>query len=91
MKRSWEIISDNLRRPDGVWAGSQPSIPKDERSGSLMHTAIMAKALPFIEASAKAELAGSIKAQPRIHFTALPTFCVSSVAIVAGRNKDILS
>ena len=56
-----------------------------------MHTAITAKALPFIEASAKAELAGSIKAQPRIHFTALPTFCVSSVAIVAGRNKDILS
>jgi hypothetical protein len=47
VKRYWEIIADKLSKAVGVWAGSQPSIPKDERCGLLMHTAMMAKGLSF--------------------------------------------
>ena len=47
MKRGWEIIADKLATPVGVWAGSQPWIPKGERSGLLMHTAITGRGLSW--------------------------------------------
>jgi hypothetical protein len=33
----WEIIADNLTKPVGVWAGSQLSTLKGERSGFDAH------------------------------------------------------
>jgi hypothetical protein len=36
----WEIIADNLRKPVGVWAGSQPLIPAGEQSGLLTRIAV---------------------------------------------------
>jgi hypothetical protein len=35
----WEIIADNLKKPDGAWAGPQRLIPTGERSGSLTRIA----------------------------------------------------
>jgi hypothetical protein len=42
----WEIIADKLSKA-GWSLGSQPWIPKDERCGLLMHTAMMEKGLSF--------------------------------------------
>jgi hypothetical protein len=39
MKYYREIIADNLSKAEGVGAASQPSIPRGEQSGLLMHTA----------------------------------------------------
>jgi hypothetical protein len=38
--RYWEIIADNLTKPDGVEVVSQQWIPTGEQSGLLMHTAM---------------------------------------------------
>jgi hypothetical protein len=35
----WEIIADNLKKPDGVGAASQHVIPTGEQSGLLTHIA----------------------------------------------------
>ena len=40
----WEIIADNLSKPGGVWAGSQPLISTGERCGLLMRIATMERA-----------------------------------------------
>jgi hypothetical protein len=47
------------------------------------------EALPFVEAPAKAKLAGSIEAQPGHHLAALSAFCVVDVSIIAARHKDV--
>jgi len=47
------------------------------------------EALPFVEASAKAKLAGSIETQPGRHLAALSAFRVLDVPIIAARHKDV--
>jgi hypothetical protein len=47
------------------------------------------EALPFVEAPAKAKLAGSIETQPGHHLAALSAFCIVDVPIIAVRNKDV--
>jgi hypothetical protein len=37
--KDWEVVADNLKKPVGAWAGSQPLILKGERSGLLMRIA----------------------------------------------------
>jgi hypothetical protein len=39
VKRDWEIITDNLSKPVGVWTTSQRLIPTGERSGLQTHIA----------------------------------------------------
>jgi hypothetical protein len=54
------------------------------------------EALPFVEASAKVKLAGSIETQPGDHFAALSAFCIIDVrrsesfqcTLKAGRPHD---
>ena len=38
---AWRGCTDSLRKALGVWATSQPLIPRGERSGLLMHTGMM--------------------------------------------------
>ena len=45
--------------------------------------------LPFVEAPAKAKLAGSIEAQPGDHLAALSAFRIVDIPIMAARNKDV--
>jgi len=45
--------------------------------------------LPFVEAPAKAKLAGSIETQPGVHLAALSAFCIVDVPIGPARNKDV--
>jgi hypothetical protein len=45
--------------------------------------------LPFVEAAAKAKLAGSIETQPGHRLTALTAFRIIDVPIIAARNKDV--
>jgi hypothetical protein len=47
------------------------------------------KTLPFVEAPAKAKLAGSVETQPGDHLTALSAFRIIDVPIMAARNKDL--
>ena len=47
------------------------------------------EALPFVEAAAKAKLAGSIETQPGRHLATLSAFSVVDVPIRAARNKDV--
>src|SRR4029453_6688462 len=47
------------------------------------------QALPFVEAAAKAKLAGSIETQPGDHLAALSAFRIVDVPIIAARNKDV--
>src|SRR2546430_16085286 len=47
------------------------------------------KAFPFVEAPAKAKLAGSIETQPGGHLAALSAFRIVDVPIIAARNKDV--
>jgi hypothetical protein len=46
-------------------------------------------ALPFVEAAAKAKLAGSIETQPGGRLAALSAFGIIHVPIIAARNKDV--
>jgi hypothetical protein len=48
--KCWEIIADkSQQRPVGLGAVSQRLIPKAERSGLLMHTAITAKGSSYAQ------------------------------------------
>jgi hypothetical protein len=47
------------------------------------------EALPFVEAAAKAKLAGSIETQARHHLAALSAFRIVYVPIISVRNKDV--
>ena len=47
------------------------------------------EALPFVEAAAKAQLAGSIETQPGGHLAALTAFGIDDVSIRSARNKDV--
>jgi hypothetical protein len=47
------------------------------------------EALPFVEAPAKAKLAGSIETQPGVHLAALSAFGIGHVPIRSARNKDV--
>jgi hypothetical protein len=49
------------------------------------------QALPFVETSPKAKLAGSIETQPGSHLTALTAFRIVAVAIMTARNKNVRS
>src|SRR5207248_8622013 len=49
------------------------------------------EALPFIETSAKAKLAGSIKTRPGDHLAAFSAFCIGDIPITTARNKDVRS
>ena len=54
-----------------------------------MRSLTASQLLPFVEAAAKAKLAGSIKTQPRGRLAALSAFCVVGVPIMAARKKDV--
>jgi hypothetical protein len=45
--------------------------------------------LPFVEAAAKAKLAGGIETQPSDHFAALSAFCIVDGPIMTARNKNV--
>ncbi len=45
--------------------------------------------VPFVEPSAKAELASSIETQPGVHLATLSAFRIIDVPIMAARNKDV--
>ena len=47
------------------------------------------EALPFVEAPAKAKLAGSIETQPGDHLAAFSAFRIGDVPIMTARNKDV--
>jgi hypothetical protein len=47
------------------------------------------EAFPFVEAPAKAKLAGSIETQPGDHLAALSAFRIFDVPIMAARKKDV--
>src|SRR6266542_5688078 len=47
------------------------------------------EALPFVEAAAKAKLAGSIETQPGNHLAAFSAFRIVDVPIMTARNKDV--
>jgi hypothetical protein len=47
------------------------------------------EALPFVEAAAKAKLAGSVETQPGDHLAAFSAFRIIDVPIMAARNKDV--
>jgi hypothetical protein len=47
------------------------------------------QALPFVEAAAKAKLAGGIETHPRGHLAALSAFRIVDVPIIAARNKNV--
>ena len=40
--------------------------------------------LPFVQTPAKAQIAGCVETQPRVHFAALSAFCVVGVPILAA-------
>ena len=46
---------------------------------------------PFVQASAKAEVAGSVETQPRGRLAALTAFCIVDVPIRSPGNKDVRS
>jgi len=45
--RYWEMLADKLSKAGWSLGWAQPSIPKDERCGLLMRTAMMAKGSSF--------------------------------------------
>jgi hypothetical protein len=47
------------------------------------------EALPFVEAPAKAKLAGGIKTQPGTHLATFSTFRIRDIPIMTARNKDV--
>jgi hypothetical protein len=47
------------------------------------------EALPFVEAAAKAKLAGSIETQPGHHLAAFSAFRIGDVPIMTARNKNV--
>jgi hypothetical protein len=49
VKRYRKISLTTSAKPVGVWAGSQPWIPRAERFGLLMRTAMMAKDSSFAQ------------------------------------------
>jgi hypothetical protein len=77
--QSDKILS--LRVSDGRTANAPAQLLP---SGNCPH-----EAFPFVEAAAKAKLAGSIETQPGCRLATLAAFCIVDVPIRSARNKDV--